>query len=62
MLQSESPSIMHAKLHTVAASIRDHMPGLLYFRLFTPLTHTYYSSGTSRLWRIAHSTSFQPKG
>ena len=63
LLRSESPSGKCAKLHNVAASNnRDHLTGSLYYCLFMPHIYGCYSSRTSRLWLIAHSTQHQPSG
>ena len=63
LLQSESLSSKYAKLHTVAASNNiDHAPWSLYHCLFTPHIDGCYSSHTSHLWWIMHSTPRSPRG
>ena len=63
LLQSESPSGMCAKLHTVAASNNiDHLTRSLYYCLFAPHIYGCYSSRTSCSWWIAHSTQRQRRG
>jgi len=62
LLQSESPSSMCAKLHTVAASNnRDNMPRSLYYCLLAP--HIYGCSlRISRSWWTTCSTQHQRRG
>jgi len=63
MLQSESPSSMCAKLHTVPASNnRVHTPRSLYYCLFAPLIYGCSFSRTFRSWWTAHSAQRQLGG
>jgi len=63
MLWSGNQRGKRAKLHTVAASNNRHLtPWSFYHCLFAPLAYRRYSSRTSRLWWIAHSTSRPPSG
>ena len=42
--------------HCAASNNRDNMPWSLYYCLFAPRIYECYSLGTSRSWRITHST------
>jgi len=55
--------VNYSQLYSRFTSItRDHSRGSLYYWLFAPHIYVCYSSGTSRLWWIAHSQPRQPRG